>query len=166
MNITFEDADVVFTVTLEDSPSKVSCDTMQPPGYEGDVDLEMYALGNNSNACSATSEYAADTCNLNVGSPTVVIIKVALFSGDPLAPVMLRCFAGPVMDLQLGDSIPLDMPIGDFYTFNFKSEAAPSQVVVPFLPRMSRPRGRPYCYHSGVVLPTLISVSNLALQAR
>ena len=128
-NVTFEDGDALFAVVLEEAPSLVICNTYADGAYNGDVDLEMYALGNSSNTCVSASGGALESCNVMVDKPTTVIIKVALFLGDPLAAVGLSCFAGPVTELTLGESIPLDLKRGDVYTFNFYTEEAPSQVV-------------------------------------
>ncbi|CAB9496485.1 expressed unknown protein [Seminavis robusta] len=118
-----------FKIEVE-GPSRAYCVVSAAVDTEDkDLDLRMYSLSDLDNVCSSAGLDSLEECYVIVNETSTIIIEAFNFLGSALDDFRLRCWAGPVVELELGEPVPLVMDVGDMYTFYLSSFETPAAVV-------------------------------------
>ncbi|CAB9529912.1 expressed unknown protein [Seminavis robusta] len=118
---------VALSFSLNQS-SSLFCRTLAAAGYEGDVDMIMYSM---DAICESRGIDSSESCTITVKEASTVIVEFSLFSGDPADgnDLTITCYAGPVAELELGNSATMDVQLGDMHTFYLEVGETPAQIM-------------------------------------
>ncbi|CAB9529910.1 expressed unknown protein [Seminavis robusta] len=132
VEVSFPSPDSIFAYVVQaGNNTSVYCETASfSEDPQADVDLYMVSAYDPDNSCLSRGLDSTEECTVTVQEAQYVLVEAFIFAGDTSEEeIGMRCFAGPVADLELEEMTTISVQTGDRHVFILDVGEPPSQVV-------------------------------------